>query len=81
MLIKGGKRGNAAGLANHVKAEENETVRVVRTEGIASRDIDGALAEMDALGAGLRTKRTLYHASINPEMGFQAQTLEIFEAF
>lgn len=33
--------------------------------GVAARDLTGALKEMDALGAGLRTERTLYHASIN----------------
>jgi MobA/VirD2-like, nuclease domain len=69
VLIKGGKRGGPGALAKHVKAGENETVRVIRTEGIAARDIEGALAELDALGAGLRTTRTLYHASINPEIG------------
>src|SRR5208282_2718706 len=36
---------------------------------VAVNDIEGALQEMDALGATLRTKRTLYHMSINPEPG------------
>ena len=69
MLVKGSARGGPAGLARHLKAEENERVRIIGVHGLAARDIEGALIEMDALGACLKTSRTLYHMSINPEPG------------
>ena len=69
VLIKGSARGDPVALAKHVKAEENERVTVIGTSGLLAQDIDGALMELDALGAMLKTKRTLYHASINPEPG------------
>ena len=70
MNIKGGARGEPRDLAKHLRGEENEVVRIVRSQGIAAQDIEGALIEMDALGAALRTKRTLFHIQINPEPGY-----------
>src|SRR5271170_4273005 len=69
MLIKGSARGDAAGLARHLEKEENEAVWIVGSKDVAAQDIEGALLEMDALGAALRTHRTLYHMSINPVPG------------
>src|SRR5271170_6839692 len=69
MLLKGSARGGAADLAKHVQKEVNEKVSIVRSRGVMADDIDGALLEMDALGSMLRTGRTLYHLSINPEPG------------
>ena len=66
MVIKGSARGGPAKLADHLKrTDTNEKMRVTEIRGVAAKDIDGALREMDALGAGLNTPRTLYHASIN----------------
>jgi hypothetical protein len=69
MLIKGSARGGAVDLARHLKSGDNERVTVIGVHGLAARDIEGALIEMDALGAGLKTPRTLYHMSISPEPG------------
>jgi hypothetical protein len=70
MNIKGGARGDPLDLADHLKKEENEVVRIVRSQGVLAQDIEGALVEMDAMGACLRTKRTLFHMQINPEPGY-----------
>jgi hypothetical protein len=48
-----------------LREDTNELVRVVGFSGVASQDLPGALAELDGMGAGGRSKRTLYHASIN----------------
>jgi hypothetical protein len=69
MNIKGRPRGGAAQLAAHVQKAENESVRIVGIDGLAARDIEGALIEMDAQGAALRTDKTLYHGIISPEPG------------
>ncbi len=66
MVIKGNARGGAADLAKHLKRQDtNERVEIVQLRGVAANDLTGALKEMDAYGAALRTTRTLYHASIN----------------
>jgi hypothetical protein len=66
VVIKGSTRGNPSALAKHLdNGTENERVTLIGIHGLAARDLDGALIEMDALGAGLKTQRTLYHASIN----------------
>src|ERR1051325_6256221 len=69
MLIKGGARGGPVALARHLKAAENERVTIIGIHGLAARDLDGALLEMDALGAYAETKKKLYHTSINPDPG------------
>ncbi len=66
MVIKGSARGGARQLAQHLaRTDTNESARVVDMRDVAAADLRGALCEMDALGAALRTSRTLYHASIN----------------
>jgi hypothetical protein len=66
VVIKGNARGSPADLAKHLKrTDTNERVTVIALRGVAAHDLAGALREMDALGAALRTERTLYHASIN----------------
>jgi hypothetical protein len=67
--IKGKPRGGPGQLAAHVQKAENESVRIVGIDGLAARDIEGALIEMDAQGAALRTDKTLYHGIISPEPG------------
>ena len=69
MVIKGSNRGGPAALAKHLQKAENERVTVIATSGLLAQDIDGALMELDALGAMLRTDKTLYHGSINPSPG------------
>ncbi len=66
MVIKGSARGGPAKLALHLeRTDTNEKMRVAEMRGVAAKDLNGALREMDALGAALNTHRTLYHASIN----------------
>jgi hypothetical protein len=69
VVIKGSNRGGPAKLAEHLQKDENERVTVIATAGLLAQDIDGALMELDAMGAALRTSKTLYHASINPSPG------------
>jgi hypothetical protein len=70
MVIKGGARGGPVGLAAHLeRTDENERVTLIGIHGVAARDVESALIEMDALGAGLKTSRTLYHVSINVGYG------------
>jgi hypothetical protein len=66
MIIKGKSRGNGAQLGRYLATRgKNEDVRVFDMRGVASQDVAGAVREMDALGAGARTEKPLYHASIN----------------
>lgn len=66
MVIKGNARSGAGDLAKHLQRQDtNERVQILELRGVAANDLTGALKEMDALGAALRTDRTLYHASIN----------------
>jgi hypothetical protein len=66
VVIKGGARGDAAGLAAHLlRTDTNEAAAVVELDGMAATDLCDALREMAALAAGTRSTRPLYHASIN----------------
>ncbi len=66
MVIKGGARGGAGKLAIHLqRTDTNERAELVEVRGVAARDIDDALAEMEAVASGARTTRPFYHASIN----------------
>jgi hypothetical protein len=66
VVIKGGARGGAGKLAVHLqRTDTNERAELVEVRGLAANDIDGALAEMEAVASGARTRRPLYHASIN----------------
>jgi hypothetical protein len=69
MIIKGSARGNSANdvrrLARHLMAAENEQVALVELRGVASVTLHEALAEMRVISLATRTRRALYHASIN----------------
>ena len=71
MIIKGSARGqssaDATALARHLLAAENASVAVLELRGVAAIRLPEALAEMRALSLGTRTRRALYHASINPD--------------
>jgi hypothetical protein len=63
---QGQRRGGPVELTKHLKrADTNERVEILGLRGVAVLDLDGALREMYAMGAALRTTRTLCHASIN----------------
>lgn len=72
MVIKGSARAAPGELAYHLLREDtNEAVRVMEFSGVASLDLREALAELDGMGAGSRSRRTLYHASINTPVSEQ----------
>lgn len=66
MVIKGGARAGAGSLAAHLqRLDTNERAEVKQLRGVAAQDLDGALAEMEAVALGSRSQRHFYHASIN----------------
>jgi hypothetical protein len=66
MIIKGESVSGASRLAVHLsRTDTNESVRKGEFRDVAAEDLRGALLEMEALGAGTRTTKPLYHASIN----------------
>ena len=66
MVIKGSARSGPAELAVHLqRTDTNERANILEMWGVASTSLADALHELDALGAGARSKRTLYHAQIN----------------
>lgn len=68
MIIKGQARGRSRQLAQHLlRTDQNEQVRVIDCRGTVAQDVEGALAEMEALSAGVISQRPLYHAPISPE--------------
>jgi hypothetical protein len=68
MIIKGKSRSGPAALAKHLlNAEANEQVTVLDISGTVSKDLRGALIEMDAYALGTRCVKPLYHAAISPE--------------
>jgi hypothetical protein len=66
MIIKGKSRGNGAQLGRYVITPlENERVEIFEIRGLAATNVPDAVIEMDALAAGTRCDKSLYHASIN----------------
>ena len=67
MIIGGQQLGNTRWLAGHLQnAADNEVIEHVETTGTIATDIDGALAEFDAITAGTRATEGVYAAFINP---------------
>jgi hypothetical protein len=70
MVIKGRARGGPSALAAHLERRDtNEIVRVMELRGVSATDVRGALREMDCMGSGAKSVRTLYHAAINTAPG------------
>ncbi len=70
MIIKGGARGGAVGLAKHLERDDtNERVQLKELRGVVADNLTDALYEMGAMGSAAETKRYFYHASINAEPG------------
>ena len=66
MIIKGKSRGNGAQLGQYlITPLENERVEVFEISGVAADNVPDAVIEMEALAAGTRCEKPLYHASIN----------------
>ncbi|MCC6206452.1 MAG: relaxase/mobilization nuclease domain-containing protein, partial [Hyphomicrobiales bacterium] len=67
MIISGLQTGNTRWLAAHLQnAADNETIELAEVSGTVATDIDGALAEFDAITAGTRAREGVYAAFINP---------------
>jgi hypothetical protein len=67
MIISGLQTGNTRWLARHLQnAADNETIEPAEITGAVAQDIDGALAEFDAITAGTRATEGVYAAFINP---------------
>lgn len=67
MIISGLQTGNTKWLARHLQnTVDNEIIELVEVTGTVATDIDGALAEMDALCAGTLAREGVYAAFINP---------------
>ena len=67
MIIGGLQTGNTRWLAAHLQnAADNETVELAEVTGTVAADIDGALAEFDAIASGTRAKEGVYALFINP---------------
>jgi len=67
MIINGRSRRCVWWWSKHLQDEnENESVRVVKIEGLASENIHDLLCEIEAQGLGTRCKNPLWIAAINP---------------
>lgn len=66
MIIKGGSRAGASNLSAHLmRVDTNERMEILEVRGTVSRELEGALREIEAMSSGTRCKNPLYHASIN----------------
>jgi hypothetical protein len=68
MVINGASRRDGAQLALYL-ARPGQRVHVLDIRGTLSRDIHGALCEMDDLASGSRCQKHLYHVNINTHPG------------
>lgn len=67
MILKGSQRGGAGALARHLlRTDENEHVTVAEIRGFMSNDVEGALAEAEAIANGTKCKQYLFSLSLNP---------------
>lgn len=67
MILKGSQRGNAAQLARHLlNATDNEHIELHEVRGFLGHDLDGALAEADAIARGTRCRQFLFSLSLSP---------------
>ena len=64
MIIKGSSR-TARGLANHLLSDENETVSVLQFKDVVAEDPHQAIDQLMAVSKATRSRKGLYHASIN----------------
>lgn len=70
MIIKGNATSGAGRVAAHLlRTDQNERAEVKEFRGVMSLNLRDALREMEVAGLCSRTKRPLYHASINPRVG------------
>lgn len=69
MIIKGGACKGAGRVAAHLlDADQNEHAEVTELRGVMAGDLRAALREMETAALCSRTRKPLYHASINPRV-------------
>lgn len=67
MIIKGGARGGPRDLGQYLSQQgKNEWIAALEVRGTVATNVADAIVEMDALAAGTRCEKPLYHAMINP---------------
>lgn len=80
MIIKGKSRTGPDVLGPYLlSTEKNERAQIIEIKGTLSRDIVGALTEMDAYAEGTKCEHPLYHAQINPEPPYRLTLEQCFE--
>ncbi len=67
MIISGLQTGNTRWLAAHLQnAADNDAIEIAEVTGAIAADIDGALAEFEAIAVGTKATEGVYAAFINP---------------
>jgi hypothetical protein len=66
MNLKSTQRAGMNELAIHLISDENESVRVVRSRGVVSESILGALQEFQAIANASNCKKHMFHVSASP---------------
>ncbi|MCA8927020.1 MAG: relaxase/mobilization nuclease domain-containing protein [Alphaproteobacteria bacterium] len=81
MIIKGASRAAPAKLANHLEREDtNERVEMLEFRDVPFENLDNALRHMQALTAGTRGFKGLYHANIDPHADYPMTQEQWFRA-
>jgi hypothetical protein len=66
VIVNGGSYRNARWWANHLRAKENDSTRVVESYGLRADDIPDMLREMEAFAQGTRCENYFYQMNLNP---------------
>lgn len=72
MIIKSSQRTNAKQLSSHLMSTENERAELIKSYGVYSQNVAGALAEFEATAKSSRSTKPLFHVSISPH---QSETM------
>ncbi|MCP4305067.1 MAG: relaxase/mobilization nuclease domain-containing protein, partial [bacterium] len=81
MIIKGSSRAAPKRLAKHLlRGDTNERVEIIASDYTATQNLNEALLEMQALTAGTRGFKGLYHANIDPHGDYNMTEEQWFRA-
>ncbi len=79
MILKASTRGSPNALARHLLNEQdNEHIEQHEVRGFMSEDVAGALAEVHAMSAGIKSRKPLFSVSLSPPENAQVDTA-VFE--
>ena len=80
MIIKGSTRGSPMGLARHLLNDrDNDHVELHSIRGFVSEDLTGAMHEVHAMSAAVKSKQPLFSISLSPPAHEQAE-IGLFES-